>query len=41
MFLFSFGLVLFGSALWLGESLTWPKVAGVAIIVVGLVVGSR
>ena len=37
----SFGLVLFGSALWLGESLTWPKVAGVAIIAVGLVVGSR
>ena len=37
----SFGLVLFGSALWLGESLTAPKVAGVAIIAVGLVVGSR
>jgi drug/metabolite transporter (DMT)-like permease len=37
----SFGLVLVGSALWLGESLTWPKVAGVAIIAVGLVVGSR
>ncbi|MDX6719819.1 MAG: hypothetical protein QOJ63_2073 [Solirubrobacteraceae bacterium] len=37
----SFGLVLFGSALWLGESLTGPKVTGVAIIIVGLVVGSR
>lgn len=37
----SFGLVLFGSALWLGESLTWAKAAGVAIIAVGLVVGSR
>ena len=37
----SFGLVLFGSALWLGESLTAAKIAGVAIIAVGLVVGSR
>lgn len=37
----SFGLVLFASALWLGESLTWTKVAGVALIAAGLVVGSR
>jgi multidrug transporter EmrE-like cation transporter len=37
----SFGLVLFGSALWLGESLTATKIAGVAIIAAGLVVGSR
>lgn len=37
----SFGLVLFGSALWLGESLTPTKIAGVALIGVGLVVGSR
>jgi len=37
----SFGLVLFGSALWLGESLSWPKVAGVAIIAIGLIVSSQ
>jgi multidrug transporter EmrE-like cation transporter len=37
----SFGLVLFGSALWLGEALTWTKLAGVALIAAGLVVGSR
>lgn len=37
----SFGLVLFGSALWLGESLSWPKVAGVAIIALGLIVSSQ
>jgi drug/metabolite transporter (DMT)-like permease len=37
----SFGLVLVGSALWLGEALTWPKVAGVTIIALGLVVATR
>jgi uncharacterized membrane protein len=37
----SFGLVLFGSALWLGEALSWPKVAGVAIIAIGLIVSSQ
>ena len=37
----SFGLVLFASALWLGESLTWSKVAGGARIGVGRGVGSR
>lgn len=37
----SFALVLFGSALWLGEALSWPKVAGVAIIAVGLIVTSQ
>jgi drug/metabolite transporter (DMT)-like permease len=37
----SFALVLFGSALWLGESLSWPKVAGVAIIAIGLIVSTR
>jgi multidrug transporter EmrE-like cation transporter len=37
----SFGLVLFGSAIWLGESLSWPKVLGVAIIAVGLIVSTR
>lgn len=34
----SFALVLFGSALWLGEALSWTKVAGVVLIAVGLVV---
>ena len=37
----SFVLVLFGSALWLNEGLTWPKVAGVLIIAIGLAVGSQ
>ncbi len=37
----SFALVLFGSALWFSEALTWPKVAGVAIIALGLIVSSQ
>lgn len=37
----SFVLVLAGSAVLLNEAITWPKVAGVAIIATGLVVGSR
>jgi multidrug transporter EmrE-like cation transporter len=34
----SFALVLFGSVAWFGESLSVPKVAGVAIIALGLIV---
>lgn len=37
----SFALVLVGSVLWLGESLSWPKVLGVTIIAVGLIVSTR
>lgn len=37
----SFVLVLILSAVIFGESLTWPKVAGVLLIVAGLTVGSQ
>ena len=37
----SFALVLFGSAIWFGESLSWPKVAGVTLIALGLIVSTR
>jgi uncharacterized membrane protein len=37
----SFGLVLLGSVLWLGEAFSWPKVAGVTIIALGLIVSTR
>jgi drug/metabolite transporter (DMT)-like permease len=37
----SFVLVLIGSALWLGESFSWPKAAGVVIIAIGIGVGSQ
>lgn len=37
----SFAFVLIGSALWLGEALTFSKLAGVIIIGVGLAVGSQ
>ena len=37
----SFVLVLILSAIVFGEALTWPKVAGVLLIVAGLTVGSQ
>jgi drug/metabolite transporter (DMT)-like permease len=37
----SFALVLVGSALWLNEVLSWPKVAGILIIAVGIIVSSQ
>lgn len=37
----SFVLVLLLSALIFGEALTWPKILGVVLIVVGLAVGSQ
>ena len=37
----SFVLVLFLSAFFFGEPLTWPKVAGVALIVAGVALGSQ
>jgi len=37
----SFALVLVGSVVWFGESLTWPKVVGVAVIALGLIVSCQ
>ena len=37
----SFVLVLAGSAVFFGESLNAAKVAGIALIVIGIVIGSR
>lgn len=37
----SFVLVLWLSAVFLGEPLTWPKVGGVALICAGVLLGSR
>lgn len=37
----AFGLVLIGAAIFFAEPLTWPKVLGVMLIVVGIVVGAQ
>lgn len=37
----SFGLVLFLSSIFFQEPLTWPKIIGLAVIVVGIAVGSQ
>lgn len=37
----SFAIVLFGTAYFLNEPLTWPKVAGVILIIAGIAVGSQ
>jgi drug/metabolite transporter (DMT)-like permease len=37
----SFVLVLFGSAIWLGEALSWTKAIGVVVIAVGIALGSQ
>jgi multidrug transporter EmrE-like cation transporter len=36
-----FALVMLSSALFLGETLTWPKVLGVVVIMVGIAIGCQ
>lgn len=37
----TFAIVLFGSVVFFHEPLTWPKIAGVSLIMIGIAVGSQ